>query len=96
LGAGRHFSVTGEWYGIKIYAVNYSSNNLSLINKIADKTNSTDIMYSAKGLGNCIRIPSLGYYYLISPDKNVVFKDYKLGDYSELLKAKEEYEKKNK
>ncbi len=83
-------------YGIKIYAVNYSSNNLSLINKIADKTNSTDIMYSAKGLGNCIRIPSLGYYYLISPDKNVVFKDYKLGDYSELLKAKEEYEKKNK
>ena len=83
-------------YGIKIYAVNYSSNNLSLINKIAEKTNSTDIMYSAKGLGNCIRIPSLGYYYLISPDKNVVFKDYKLGDYSELLKAKEEYEKKNK
>ena len=80
-------------YGIKIYAVNYSSNNLSLINKIADKTNAEDIIYSAKGLNAHLNIPYLGYYYLISPDKKVVFKDYKLGDYSELLKAKEEYER---
>lgn len=83
-------------YGIKIYAVNYSSNNLSLINKIADKTNAEDIIYSAKGLNAHLNIPYLGYYYLISPDKKVVFKDYKLGDYSELLKAKEEYENENK
>lgn len=82
--------------GIEILAINYQTDNMKLINNMADKTNSTDIMYSAKGLGNSIRIPSLGYYYLISPDKKVVFKDYKLGDYSELLKAKEEYEKKNK
>lgn len=79
--------------GIKIMAVNYDSDNMELINNIAEKTNSADIMYSAKELGDCISIPYLGYYYLISPDKKIVYKNLDLGDYSELLKAKEEYEK---
>ena len=82
--------------GIEILAINYSTDNMDIIKKMAHKTNSSDIIYSAKGFNDCISIPYLGYYYLISPDKKVVYKDYKLGDYSELLKAKEEYEKKNK
>lgn len=80
--------------GIEIIAINYSTDNMELLDNIANKTNSNDIIYSAKGLNAYISIPSLGYYYLISPDKKVVFKDYKLGDYSELLKAKEDYENK--
>ena len=79
--------------GIEILAINYSTDNMELLQNMALKTKSEDIVYSAKGLNIQISIPSLGYYYLISPDKKVVFKDYKLGDYSELLKAKEEYEK---
>lgn len=79
--------------GIEIMAVNYDSDNMGLLKNIADKTASTDIIYSAKGLGGYISIPYLGYYYLISPDKKIVYKNLDLGDYSELLKAKEEYEK---
>ena len=82
--------------GIEILAINYNTDNMDILINMADKTNSSDIIYSAKGFNGCISIPYLGYYYLISPDKKVVFKDYKLGDYSELLKAKEEYENKNK
>lgn len=82
--------------GIEILAINYHTDNMDLIRNMAEKTNSTDIMYSAKGINAHISIPSLGYYYLISPDKKVVFKDYKLGNYSELIKAKEEYGNKNK
>ena len=83
---------TLEIEGIEILAINYSTDNMELLNNIANKTNSNDIIYSAKGLNAYINIPYLGYYYLISPDKKVIFKDYKLGDYSELLKTKEEYE----
>lgn len=83
-----------EKEGIEILAINYSTDNMDILKNISEKTNSTDIIYSAKGFNGCISIPYLGYYYLISPDRKVVFKDYKLGDYSELLKAKEEYENK--
>ena len=85
-----------EKEGIEILAINYSTDNMDLLNDIAKKTESKDIMYSAKGLNTQISIPYLGYYYLISPDKEIVFKDYQLGDYSDLLKAKEEYENENK
>lgn len=85
-----------EKEGIEILAINYSTDNMDILKNMAEKTNSTDIIYSAKGFNGCISIPYLGYYYLISPDKKVVFKDYQLGDYSELLKAKEEYENENK
>jgi hypothetical protein len=85
-----------EKEGIEILAINYSTDNMDILENMADKTNSNDIIYSAKGLNAHLNIPYLGYYYLIPPDKKVVFKDYKLGDYSELLKAKEEYENKNK
>ena len=73
---------------IDIFAINYSIDNMELLHKNAYKTDTKDIIYSAKGLNVYINIPYLGYYYLISPDKKVVFKDYKLGDYSELLKTK--------
>ena len=50
-------------------------------------------MYSGKGIGGVIELPYLGYFYLISPDKEVVYDSSNLGDYSELLKAKSDYEK---
>ena len=82
---------TLENEGIEILAINYKTDNIALLENIAQKTSSKDIMYSAKGLNTHISIPYLGYYYLISPDKNIVYKDYNLEDYSKLLNAKKEY-----
>jgi hypothetical protein len=78
--------------GIKILAIEHLSNNMKLIFDVANRTNCLDIIYSAKKIGTKIRIPSLGYYYLISPDKKIAGKFWMLDDYKEVLKAKKEYE----
>lgn len=82
-----------EKENIDILAIEHKSNNMELIGKMAEKTKSDDIMYSAKGIGTEISIPYLGYYYLLAPNKTIVYETGVLGDYSELLKAKEKYEK---
>lgn len=78
--------------GIKVLAINHRSDNVELIRTIAETTNTTSIIYFAKGMGGVINIPSLGYYYLISPDRQIVYETGDLGDYSELLEAKAKYE----
>lgn len=82
-----------EHEGIKIMAVNPSSDNMELIRNIGEKTGTAALMYSGKGLSGVIDLPYLGYYYLISPDKQIVYETSDLGDYSELLEAKANYEK---
>ena len=72
--------------GIKILAIEHNSNNMEIISKRAHKTKSEDIMYSGKGIGITINIPTLGYYYLVSPNKEIVYETGDLGDYSEILK----------
>ncbi len=84
-----------EKEGIKILAVNYISDNIDKIYEIAKKTSTYDIMYSAKGMGRFISTPYIGYYYLLSPEKEIVYKTYDLADYSELLEAKANYEKRH-
>ena len=66
-----------------------------VIGKVADKTGSADIIYSAKGIGTVISIPYLGYYYLVSPSKEIVLGSGDC-DYSKLLEAKREYERNSK
>ncbi len=61
-----------EKEGIRILAIEHRSDNLEIIGKVADKTGSGDIIYSAKGIGTAISIPYLGYYYLLSPSKEIV------------------------
>ncbi len=85
-----------EREGIKIMAINQSSDNMELILQIGEKTGTSDFMYSGKGLSGVIELPALGYYYLISPDKQIVYETSDLGDYSELLEAKANYEKQHK
>ena len=85
-----------EQEGIKIMAVNQSSDNMELIRQIGEKTGTDDLMYSGKGLSGVIELRYLGYYYLISPDKQITYESDHLGDYSELLEAKAKYEKQNK
>ena len=71
--------------GIKILAIEHKSNNMEIIAKRASKTKSEDIMYSGKGIGTTINIPTLGYYYLVSPNKEIVYETGDLGDYSEII-----------
>lgn len=82
-----------EKEGIKILAINYHSNNMDRISEIAQKTSTCDIMFSAKGMDSYISTPYQGYYYLLSPAKEIIYETYSLDDYSELLEAKANYEK---
>ncbi len=84
-----------EKEGIRILAIEHRSDNLEIIGKVADKTGSGDIIYSAKGIGTAISIPYLGYYYLLSPSKEIVLETGDC-DYDKILKAKREYERNNK
>lgn len=94
---GQEKDSLGNYYletqGVKVLAINHRSNNVELIRSIAEKTNTFEIVYYANGMGSVIDIPMLGYYYLVSPDKQIVYETYNLGDYSELLEGKANYEK---
>ncbi|MBQ8223696.1 MAG: hypothetical protein IJZ87_10225 [Bacteroidales bacterium] len=72
--------------GIKILAIEHRSSNLEHIRQIVSKYNSEDITYSAKDIGIVVNIPTLGYYYLVSPNKEIVYETGDLGDYEEILK----------
>ncbi len=82
-----------EKEGVTIMAINYLSNNMERLGELADETNTRDIMYSAKGMKSVIELRYIGYYYLLSPDKKLIYETSNLGDYSELLEAKENWEK---
>lgn len=82
-----------EAHDIKILAINYESDNMELLEDMAQRTNSNDIIYSSKGMKSLINIPYLGYYYLLSPSREIVYESANIDDISELLKAKSEYEK---
>ena len=71
---------------IKILAIEHKSDDMELIAKRAQLTNSKDIMYSGKGIGATINLPALGYYYLVSPNKEIVYETGDLGDYEEIIK----------
>ena len=84
-----------EKKGIRLFAL-YSGG--SVTEKFKDYTKKygfSDIAYSALGIANHIRINSYPYYILLSPSNDVVYKTSSLGDYSELFKAKQEYEQKH-
>ncbi len=70
---------------VRIMAIEPSSNNMEYIERVADKYDCEDIIYSAKEIYNAIDV-LYHKYYLISPDKKVVYKADKLRDYSEILK----------
>lgn len=71
--------------GVKIMAIEHHSNNMEYIEKVAKKYDCEDIIYSGKELYSVINLPYYGYYYLISPEKKVVYRNAKLGDYEEII-----------
>ena len=80
--------------GIKLLFINSTTWRLDLLHQVADKYDISD-SYAAKGITQNTDFPTNPGYVLISPSKDVVYKSRALGDYSELLKAKQEYELKH-
>lgn len=70
--------------GVKILAIEPRSNNMEYIKRYAGKYDCEDIIYSAKGIYNAIDATYYNYY-LISPDKKVVYKNWKSEDYGEII-----------
>lgn len=82
-------------HDINILAVNYRSDNLDLLNKIAERSKARDIIYFSKDIEKFTSFPTLGYVYLISPDKKIVYESSIIeDDYSNIIKAKMNYESK--
>lgn len=71
--------------GVKVFSIHPYSDNMELIQKVADKYDANDYIYSSKGFTKLLHISSYPTYYLISPNKKIVLKTNNLGDYSEIL-----------
>ena len=69
---------------VRIMAIEPSSNNMEYIQRVADKYDCEDIIYSAKEIYNAIDV-LYHKYYLISPDKKVVYKNWNIEDYEEII-----------
>lgn len=83
-----------EKNNIKIMSINAISDNREKLKSMAQKYDAEDIVYHAKALGEIFNISTMPQYYLISPDKKILLKTNELGDYSEVLKIKKEWENK--
>lgn len=84
-----------EKEGVKIMLINPLSNNFDVLKTFADDYFVRDIVYHAKGLGNIFNIRPMPKYFLISPDKQIVYKSETLSDYAPLLQAQKDYEQKH-
>lgn len=82
-------------YNVRLVSVNPCSNNAEELVKITDKYQATNYSYYAKGIGEFIKINSYPTYYLISPDKKIILCPKHLGNYSEIVKAIDDYNRKN-
>lgn len=80
---------------IKIIAANALSDNIPLIKEFSNRLDGNDSFYSAKGITTKLGLVNNVYpsYYLISPEKKLVWSSNYLGDYSELLEAKANHER---
>ena len=84
-----------ERESITIIAANAKSDNLDLIKEVSEKYGCPDILLTGKGIMSKLVLVDHAFpsYYLISPEKKIVWRSNFLGDYSELLEAKSNYEK---
>lgn len=78
--------------GIQIISINPLSDNIEKIIELAKRFNAEGYTYSAKGISTLLEMRFLPTYYLISPDKQIVYKSNFLGEYKELLEAKKQFE----
>ena len=83
-----------ESQGINPLFINSTTWRLDLVRQVAEKYYLPN-SFAAKGLLQHSDLPRNPGYVLVSPSGDVVYKSSALGDYSELFKAKQEYEQKH-
>ena len=84
-----------ECEGIHILSINATSDNtILLLHEDSICCSGQCRLCHAKGIGRYIYLQSMPQYYLISPDKKIIYRTTSLGDYSAILKAKQEYQHK--
>lgn len=82
--------------GIQTISINPLSDNIGKIKELARRFNAEGYTYSAKGISMLLEMRTLPKYYLLSPDKQIVYESNVLGDYGKLLEAKREFELKKR
>lgn len=81
-----------EREGVSIMCLNVISSMNEHFREYAKRFGMEDIVYSAKGIGETVSYENMPYYFLLSPEKDVVYQGISLGEnYEEVLKAMEKY-----
>lgn len=82
---------------IKVICINPFAKDFDSMKEVEKKLGAEGRLYSANGLQKLIDTSRFPAYYLISPDKNIVYTHYGLTkDNEEFIKAKKDYEQKGK
>lgn len=81
-----------EKEGIKIMAINATSNNVNELYVISKQYELDGKVFYAKGLGNVLDMHIMPQYYLVSPDKKILLKTNSIEDYNSLITLKKTYE----
>lgn len=82
--------------GIDILTIYILGGNTQTFRDYVSAYNIADISYAARDISLVINTPSFPRYFLVSPDKQIVYISDTLSDYSALLQAKKEYEQKHR
>lgn len=80
-----------EKENVKIMSINPLSSNIEKLKKEAKPFHLENIVYYSKGINQCLDMNKMPVYYLLSPQKKIVYISHKLGDYSEILKIIHSY-----
>lgn len=81
--------------GIDILSIYILGGNTQTFRDYVSAYNIADISYAARDISLVINTPSFPRFFLVSPDKQIVYTTGDLSDNSELLKAKKEFEQKH-
>ncbi len=76
-----------EQNNVAVLCIHPSSDNMEMIGEIGKKYKISEYLYSAKGMKTQLEMIGFPTYYLVSPNKQLVLKTNRLGDYSEILQA---------
>ena len=78
-----------EREGITIISINPVSDNAELISREAAMYCPANVkIYHAKGMNTCLKMNTFPQYYLVSPDKQIVYSSGLMRSYDQILEAK--------
>lgn len=74
-----------EKENVKIMTINPLSSNIEKLKAEVKPFNLENIVYHSKGINQLLDMNKMPVYYLISPNKKILYISHKLGDYSEIF-----------